>query len=303
MSKPYRKHFGTRHSDSYQRKTNHHQRRDSFGECAYHLCNKKHHLHRCPYCSELFCEVHREPIRPMMPNFGASTKQARSDLNEYYRSDGHPCPRFVEAENRRKEREESIVIQNFNGMPRSPHFVYQDKNRTDASTDRTPAHQASSRVSFARDESKHNRFSFNMPRQPSFMRHLRISKELQNIGISLVAAIVLSGSYYLFHIGLIKAVSALTWVIFSFFLYRRVFHYINSVDMSDDLKYWAMRIGGAIITLIGLFFAFPFLFTAVLFRYEPFTMGIAIVIGSLAVLGAFIAFRTNRRYTHIYVNR
>lgn len=100
-------------------------------------------------------------------------------------------------------------------------------------------------------------------------------------------------------------INTIAWLIFAFYLYRNVFHYVNSLDMANDLSMWISRIIGGIIAFFGLFISFfSYGFSTVMTGgSDPLSTGLSIVFFGLGLLGCFMLFRTKRRYPHLYVNR
>lgn len=66
--------------------------------CNYHLCRKRRKLYKCQYCGNYFCKDH---IRPVIPAELTSEWSEQDSGEPNY----HPCPEFVDFENKRKAKE------------------------------------------------------------------------------------------------------------------------------------------------------------------------------------------------------
>ena len=134
-------------------------------------------------------------------------------------------------------------------------------------------------------------------------KHLGIFKDWKMIlifaGVSLVLVFI---AFYVKN-GFFKFLNIVSWVILSFYLYKDIFALINLLDMSNDFLLWILRIIGGIVGSIGLFFGGIMFFGGLMLNADPLTMGLGTVFFGLGFLGAFMMFRSNRRYGHLYVNQ
>jgi len=130
-------------------------------------------------------------------------------------------------------------------------------------------------------------------------RKIRIRAPKTNTFVKslIVAVITLTLAYNYPQYSLLLWIEAISWVCFSYILFRRVFRWANRVSMSDDLAFFGLRILGAVITVIGVIFFFvTSLATSFSPGSAPLNIPIYSIITGLIILGAFIAFRTNRRH-------
>ncbi len=82
------------------------------GICQRNGCDKKS-IGRCKYCNKMFCEEHIEPTIVMSPKDAWDLTGLRESdpvkYNKYVadwdRTDGHPCPEYTEAWNKKNEKE------------------------------------------------------------------------------------------------------------------------------------------------------------------------------------------------------
>jgi len=83
----------------------------------------------------------------------------------------------------------------------------------------------------------------------------------------------------------------------AFLIYKPAFKWANRVSMADDLSFFGLRILGAVVVFVGLYFGFAVLFASIFVRNSaPVIIPIVCLLGGLIILGGFIAFRTNRRH-------
>jgi len=198
------------------------------------------------------------------------------------------------------------------------HFVYtgDDLNKIrNEDTDSTRDFKNSYRTWHGKRSSHHSHFkpkhnhSRNRHYDDSYQRKMPIKLSMPHFGrwnniiCSLIISIIIAIIAFNTQNGFLKFLNIVSWAVFSFFLYKNIFYFVNSVDLSDDLKYIGMRIAGVVISVIGFIFGSIFFFWGFIGNADPMTMGISMVLFGLGVLGAFMTFRTNRRYGHIYVNR
>jgi len=87
------------------------------------------------------------------------------------------------------------------------------------------------------------------------------------------------------------------WIYFTIFVYRRAFRWANRISMADDFAFFGLRILGAMVIFVGLYIGF-FILMGMFFVENSTFIAIPLIclLGGLVLLGAFIAFRTNRRY-------
>ena len=85
-----------------------------------------------------------------------------------------------------------------------------------------------------------------------------------------------------------------------FTAYIRLLKYINRLNTSDDLTLWGMRIGGVILSGVGLFLGVPLASFGAVFS-DPIALGLAIMLIGLIIPGGFAIFRSTRRYPVINV--
>jgi hypothetical protein len=76
--------------------------KSKLGTCDYHQCEKgRTTVYRCEFCGGYFCKKHLKSERPILPTpFG----KKRSEMIDYHRLDGHPCPEFMQKEKVERER-------------------------------------------------------------------------------------------------------------------------------------------------------------------------------------------------------
>lgn len=135
------------------------------------------------------------------------------------------------------------------------------------------------------------------------VRHVMIFKDWPVILI--LAAASVGTSIVAFHMqyGYLKFLNVVAWTVLAIYLFKDIFGLVNLLDMSNDLYLWLLRIAGAIVAPVGLFFGGTFFFAAMVANADPFTTGVSILFTGLGCLGLFMMFRTRRRYGHLYVNR
>ena len=131
----------------------------------------------------------------------------------------------------------------------------------------------------------------------------KIFKDWKLIITFAITSIVLSFIAFTYQNGFLKFLNIVSWIILTFYVYKDIFGLINLLDMSNDFLLWILRIIGGIIGFIGLFFGGIMFFTGLVFNADPVTMGLGIVFFGMGFLGAFMVFRSRRRYGHLYVNR
>ena len=138
-----------------------------------------------------------------------------------------------------------------------------------------------------------------------FHGHHHGSSSLTRFFIALLVAI---GTYFLATKFIANSIflwiEAGAWIYFSFLLYKRAFRWANRVSMADDLAFWGLRILGGAVFVIGIYIAF-FVGVASLLTTNsaPISIPIYILLAGLILLGLFIAFRTNRRYSVVGIWR
>ena len=120
---------------------------------------------------------------------------------------------------------------------------------------------------------------------------------------SVVIAVVVSIIAFYTQNGFLKFANLVAWCFAAFFLYKNLFYWTNRLDMSDDLKLWGLRILGGVMAFVGLLFGGIMFFGSLVGGLDPLSMGLSVLFFGAGVLGAFMLFRTNRRYGHLYVNR
>lgn len=87
------------------------------------------------------------------------------------------------------------------------------------------------------------------------------------------------------------------WSYFSFLFYKKAFRWANSASMADDLSFFGMRIVGAVCSVVSVWIGFAvFLSTLFVKNSLPIKIPFITFLAGLFFLGAFIAFRTNRRH-------
>jgi hypothetical protein len=133
--------------------------------------------------------------------------------------------------------------------------------------------------------------------------HLGVFKDWKMILIFVGVSFVLTIVAFYAKNGFLKFLNIVSWSILSFYLYKDIFGLVNLLDMSNDFLLWILRIIGGIVGFIGLFFGGIMFFGGSVMNADPLTMGLSVVFFGLGFLGAFMVFRSRRRYAHIYVNR
>ncbi len=101
----------------------------------------------------------------------------------------------------------------------------------------------------------------------------------------------------------LKLLNIVSWSIFSVYLYKGIFGWVNLLDMSNDLLLWILRTIGAIFCLVGLLVGWTMFFAGLIFNVDPIGTGLGIIFLGLGFLGVFMLFRSRRRYPHLYLNR
>ncbi|MEM0231427.1 MAG: hypothetical protein QXT20_04525 [Candidatus Woesearchaeota archaeon] len=134
-------------------------------------------------------------------------------------------------------------------------------------------------------------------------RHIGIFKDWKMILIFAGASLVLAVAAFNTKNVFLKFLNIVSWSVLSFYLYKDVFGLVNLLDMSNDFLLWILRIIGGIVGFIGLFFGGIMFFMGLAMNADPLTMGLSILFFGLGFLGAFMVFRSHRRYAHLYVNR
>jgi len=87
------------------------------------------------------------------------------------------------------------------------------------------------------------------------------------------------------------------WIYFSFVLYKDVFVWANRVSMANDLALWGLRILGGLVFFVGMYIGLITLVaSALITNSASASIPIFSLLAGLVLLGAFIAFRTNRRH-------
>lgn len=90
----------------------------------------------------------------------------------------------------------------------------------------------------------------------------------------------------------------------TFIILKPVFKWANRISMADDLSFFGLRILGGIVVFVGIYFGFSVLLASVFVRDSaPITIPLICLVLGLIFLGAFIAFRTNRRHNVVGVWR
>jgi len=118
--------------------------------------------------------------------------------------------------------------------------------------------------------------------------------------ILLLFAISITIAYVAFEIknGFLNFLNVVSWIVLAVYLYKDVFKYINSLDMSNDLIFWISKIISGIGTFICLFLGLFFISA----HQNQLITGLGILFIGAGLLGLFVLFRTKRNYNHIYVN-
>lgn len=96
--------------------------------------------------------------------------------------------------------------------------------------------------------------------------------------------------------------NVISWSALAFYLYKDVFKWVNHLDMSNDLTFWLSRIVALILCFIGITVGGVFISVGSAIN-SPINTGLGILFFGMAFLGAFMLFRTKRRYPHIYINQ
>jgi len=133
-------------------------------------------------------------------------------------------------------------------------------------------------------------FNFHMPK----IRLPRISQFFKALIVALLSYFL--ATYFLGN-DIFLWLEAGAWIYFSFVFYKKAFRWANRVSMADDLSFFGLRVLGAIVTLGGIYFGFAVLFASVFVKNSAqIAIPLACLLLGLIALGAFIAFRTNRRH-------
>jgi hypothetical protein len=95
------------------------------------------------------------------------------------------------------------------------------------------------------------------------------------------------------------------WAYLTILIYRKPFRWVNRVSMANDLTFFGLRVLGAIIDIVIIYFSLGFLFASMLVGGTPAPINIPIfcLLAGLFGLSTFILFRTNRRHNVIGVWR
>jgi len=121
--------------------------------------------------------------------------------------------------------------------------------------------------------------------------------------ISFIIAVIISILSINFDFGFLGFLNFVGWVVFSFYLYKRAFIFVNSLDLANDLYLWLLRGLGVVIAGVGLYFGLLILLAGSIFGLDAFSVGTSIIFLGLAALGIFMVFRSKRRYPHLFINR
>ncbi len=112
-----------------------------------------------------------------------------------------------------------------------------------------------------------------------------------------IALITFVLAYYYPQYEILLWIEAGAWSYFSFILFRRAFRWTNKVSMADDLAFFGLRILGGIITIVGMYILFATLIASAIVKGSAYqSIPLYCLLTGLILLGAFIAFRTNRRH-------
>lgn len=129
------------------------------------------------------------------------------------------------------------------------------------------------------------RFSFPRIRINSFFKSLIL------ILISYFLAINFRGNV------LFLWIEFLASVYFATIVFKGVFRWANRVSMADDLAFFGLRILGAVVAFISIYLFFAVGLASILVKNSaPESIPLYTLVAGLFFLGAFIAFRTNRRH-------
>lgn len=152
---------------------------------------------------------------------------------------------------------------------------------------------------------RHYRGHRNHPNYNQFHseRHFWEKRSTQRTILSFVAAIVISLVSYKITNSALRWLNIIVWFVFAYYLYRGLYRKANKIYLASDLNYITVRLIGVVITGIAGILAFSFYLSMMLVGYDPIVTGILILILGFGGLGLFMFFRTERRYTHIYINR
>lgn len=145
---------------------------------------------------------------------------------------------------------------------------------------------------------KNHKKVFSVPR-------IRLPKiSLQKITKFLILSLILTLIARYSQGGFVILAETISWGIFAYYLYRKTFYKINSVRLSNDLSFFGLKILGVIIILASIYIGFGLLFWMMLHPSSLYwVIPILVLLGGAFLLSAFIEFRTQRRYPHLYVNR
>lgn len=156
----------------------------------------------------------------------------------------------------------------------------------------------------------HNNKSYSPKRQKNYY-HTKSNYNKKNKLMNLfgkkviVSFLIVIGLGYLadnFTLPYVSGLSQISWAVFTFYLLKNVFVYVNKLNMANDLSMWVSKIISFFLALFGLFFGF-ILYGASEINGSSYSAGLGILFFGISILGGFMLFRANRRYGHVYINR
>lgn len=223
--------------------------------------------HSCKYCGEIHCSKHLLP--------------------ESHECSGLEHPKkFPLFGGKEREKTNSFFINPFRS------------NSTSQEVTLTPSRH---RFDSLTSERVHHKSKFRLPQ----IRFPRLRRSVKTFLIAWILAIVtyfLAASY----IGnsTLLWIETIAWIYFTWIIYRGAFRWANRVSMADDLAFWGLRILGGFVVFIGLYVGFAVLFASFFVNNSaPLAIPLGCLLFGLILLGAFIAFRTNRRHNVVGIWR
>lgn len=97
--------------------------------------------------------------------------------------------------------------------------------------------------------------------------------------------------------GMTLFIELIAWSYFAWVVYNKAFLWANRVSMADDLSFWGLRILGILVVIVGAYIGFFSILAAIFVKGSaPAAIPLFSFLIGLILLGAFIAFRTNRRH-------
>ena len=121
--------------------------------------------------------------------------------------------------------------------------------------------------------------------------------------IGIVVAFIIAVIAFYTQYFLLKLLNVVAWLVADYFLFRSLFHYVNRIDMYNDLKYVVVKVIGIVLATGGIIGFIIFFIGGVFYSLDPVTIGISILLLGVALLGLFMLFRLKRRYSVLGIHK